>query len=144
MHIERVTPQLSVSSQVLTTDIAAIHEQGFKSIICNRPDGESADQPGFADIEKEAGKYGIACKYQPVNSATLTRDDAARFADSLAILPGPTLAYCRTGTRCITLWAMANLPSLGDACVLTTAQRAGYDLSELVGRLKHSDIAPEK
>jgi sulfide:quinone oxidoreductase len=40
-----ITPSLSVSEQVLPQDIAALAAAGFKSVICNRPDGEGADQP---------------------------------------------------------------------------------------------------
>ena len=32
----------------------AVADAGFKAIICNRPDGEGPDQPGFQEIENAA------------------------------------------------------------------------------------------
>lgn len=52
MTFKRVTPELSVSAQITLNDLQHIKEQGFKSIVCNRPDGEGADQISFAAIEK--------------------------------------------------------------------------------------------
>lgn len=132
MSINFVTPSLSVSTQLLPADIPDIHAQGFRSILCNRPDNEGPDQPAFTDIERLAAKYGVVCQYQPVVSGKVSRDDADTFANVIQSLPSPTLAYCRTGTRCITLWAMANVASLGADTVRNLAQRAGYDVSEVV------------
>ena len=56
MTAKPITPTLSVSEQVLSQDVAALATAGFKSIICNRPDGEGADQPSFAEIEAAALK----------------------------------------------------------------------------------------
>jgi sulfide:quinone oxidoreductase len=54
-----ITPSLSVSEQVLPQDIAALATAGFKSVICNRPDGEGADQPSFSEIEAAATAAGL-------------------------------------------------------------------------------------
>jgi uncharacterized protein (TIGR01244 family) len=37
----------------------------------------------------------------------MTAADVVRFAELLRTLPGPVLAYCRTGTRCTNLFAAA-------------------------------------
>ena len=37
----------------------------------------------------------------------MTIADVQRFAELLRTLPGPVLAYCRTGTRCTNLFAAA-------------------------------------
>ncbi|MBW8368402.1 MAG: TIGR01244 family phosphatase, partial [Arenimonas sp.] len=52
MDIRILTDELSVSPQVLPPDLEAIRNAGFKAIVCNRPDGESADQPNFGEIER--------------------------------------------------------------------------------------------
>ncbi|MEW9799243.1 TIGR01244 family sulfur transferase [Alteromonas sp. CYL-A6] len=129
MDIRNVTPQLSVAPQILPQDVHAVHAMGFKSIVCNRPDGEGNDQPTFTEIQQEAEKLGMTCVYQPVTSGKVTLDDADTFVQSVQTLPGPTLAYCRTGTRSITLWAMSASKSLGPDEVLKLSQRAGYDLA---------------
>jgi sulfide:quinone oxidoreductase len=40
MDIKELTANLSVSPQILGTEIESIAKAGFKTIICNRPDGE--------------------------------------------------------------------------------------------------------
>jgi sulfide:quinone oxidoreductase len=39
---------------------------GFRSIICNRPDGEGNDQPTFSEIEEAARAAGLEAYYMPV------------------------------------------------------------------------------
>ena len=34
-------------------------------------------------------------------------DNVAEFKAAMADLPGPVLAYCRSGTRCRNLWMLA-------------------------------------
>lgn len=129
MQYANVTHQLSVSPQVLVEDIEAIQAAGFKSIICNRPDGEGEDQPNFAEIEAKALSLGLSCLYQPVVSGKITPHDAITFEASLQKLEAPVLAYCRTGTRCITLWAMSASKNLSYEAILGISQKAGYDVS---------------
>ncbi|MEC8418951.1 MAG: TIGR01244 family sulfur transferase [Pseudomonadota bacterium] len=130
MQYANVTQQLSVSPQVLVEELEAIQAAGFKSIICNRPDGEGVDQPNFAEIEAKALSLGLSCIYQPVVSGKITPQDAITFEANLQKLEAPVLAYCRTGTRCITLWAMTATKTLSYEAILSISQKAGYDLSE--------------
>ena len=46
MDIKTIAPDLSVSSQITAQDVGIAASQGFRSVIINRPNGESADQPG--------------------------------------------------------------------------------------------------
>ena len=54
MEIKRITDKVSVAPQITVADMADIKKAGFRAIICNRPDGEGADQPSYAEIEKAA------------------------------------------------------------------------------------------
>ena len=77
---------------------------GYKSVIINRPDFEGGpDQPTAADVSKAAQAAGLRIEYQPVVGSAMTIADVQRFAELLRTLPGPVLAYCRTGTRCTNL-----------------------------------------
>lgn len=51
MDIQSLTAELSVATQIVAADLRAIAEAGFRSVVCNRPDGEGADQPVFSEIE---------------------------------------------------------------------------------------------
>jgi sulfide:quinone oxidoreductase len=63
MIIKAINAGLSVSPQVLPEDISAIAAAGFRSVMCNRPDGEAADQPAFAEIEAAARAAGLEAAY---------------------------------------------------------------------------------
>jgi sulfide:quinone oxidoreductase len=107
MDIRTLTDDLSVTGQITQDQLAQIAAQGFRAIICNRPDGEEPGQPSFAQIEQAARAAGLAARYLPVTGGDLTDDKAAGFASLLNTLPGPVLAYCRSGMRSSTLWSLA-------------------------------------
>ncbi len=107
MQTKTINNKLSVSGQVLPSDLAEAAKTGFKSIICNRPDGEESGQPSFAEISAAAQKAGLEARYIPVVSGKATEAGATTFGKAMAELPGPVLAYCRTGTRSTTLFEMS-------------------------------------
>jgi sulfide:quinone oxidoreductase len=107
MDARALTADLSVSAQITPDQLDEIAAQGFRAVICNRPDGEEPGQPSFARIEAAARAAGIEARYLPVTGADLTDDKATAFAGLLNTLPGPVLAYCRSGMRSATLWSKA-------------------------------------
>lgn len=129
----QLTDALSVAPQIEAADMAAAMGQGFRSVINNRPDGETPDQPSSAALEAAAREAGLTYRHIPVISGQLQDAQVRAFASALDTLPGPVLAFCRTGTRCASLWA---LQARGGAeAVLETAHAAGYDLAALRPRL---------
>ena len=136
MQTKKITTAVSVAEQISAADVGEIAAQGFRSIICNRPDGEAGDQPTFAEIEAAAKASGILATYQPVISGKVMDEDAVAFGKLVEELPKPVLAYCRTGTRCATLWSLSQASkgaSLSD--VLSATKSAGYDMSGVVRRI---------
>ncbi|MEP5757844.1 MAG: sulfur transferase domain-containing protein [Litoreibacter sp.] len=77
--------------------MAEIKKVGFRAIICNRPDGEGADQPSFEEIEKAAKKVGLVASYLPVETGMVTNDNVAEFGAVVKDLPRPLLGYCKSG-----------------------------------------------
>ena len=124
----KVTEALTVSQQIQVGDIDAIKAGGFRSILCNRPDDEEPGQPTYATIEAGAKAAGLEIQYQPVISGRLTDADVNGFKDAMREMPGPIFAYCRSGTRCIMLWALAASAEQPMAEILETARKAGYNL----------------
>ena len=59
MAITEITPSYSVSPQITPGEVAGIQALGFRSILCNRPDGESADQTPVAEVRAEAERRGL-------------------------------------------------------------------------------------
>ncbi len=139
MDIRKIAPDLSVSPQVLTQDVGLAAAQGFRSIIINRPDNEgSDDQPAAAEITAAATRHGLAVRYLPVVSGKITDGDVDDFASAMRELPAPALAFCRSGTRSTTLWALSQRGHLSTEAILATAAEAGFDLSGLRERLEQA------
>lgn len=135
MTIARLTPQLSVSPQILPGDLGAIAAQGFKTLICDRPDGEGADQPSHRELATAAAPLGMTLHYLPVVAGKVDDASATRFGELLAASAGPVLAYCGSGMRATTLWALASAATMPSATLIGAARQAGYDLSALAQRL---------
>ncbi|WP_339336335.1 TIGR01244 family sulfur transferase, partial [uncultured Maricaulis sp.] len=126
MEIRTIAPDLSVSPQLQPEDVATAAAQGFKSLILNRPDGESGDQPSREAIEDAAGQHGLKLRYVPVIAGDLKDADVTAFSAAMRELPTPALAFCRTGTRSATLWALSQAGHLSTEAILDTTQKAGY------------------
>jgi len=116
--------------------------QGFRALICNRPDGEAADQPNFSEIEAAAKKAGLEIRNLPVVSGKVSDQDAADFGAAMQELPRPILAYCRTGTRSATLWSLSQANRMSVADILAATKAAGYDMGGVVRRIANGGKAP--
>lgn len=131
-RIAQLEPDIFVAWQLVESDFADLASRGFRSIVNNRPDGEVPDQLPNAHAEAAARLHGLRFRFQPVNSMTVTDDGVVdTFARLMAELPRPILFYCRTGTRCATVWTQASVCRLGVDKVLEIAAKAGYDLETL-------------
>ncbi len=142
MDIKTISKRLSVTPQITAADVPAIAEAGFRAIICNRPDGEGADQPTFEEIETAAKTAGLETLYLPIVSGKVGDDDAEKFGDALDTLPGPVLAYCRTGTRSATLWSLSQASKMSTSDILSTTKAAGYDMGGVVRRIVNGGKTP--
>lgn len=107
MTFTQITPDYAAAPQITVADVAAIRDKGFRSIMCNRPDGESPDQTDVETIRAEAERLGLKFSFVPVVSGAIQPQDVSDFAAALDALPTPVLAYCRSGTRCQNLWMLA-------------------------------------
>ena len=143
MNAKKIDAGLSVSAQISPEDLAAIAAAGFRSVICNRPDGEGPDQPVFAEIEAAAKAAGMQAAYQPVITGKVGDVDAAAFGTLVAGLPKPVLAYCRSGTRSATLWALAEAAQgLPLPEILAATKAAGYDMAGVARRIANGGLTP--
>lgn len=131
MDIRMVSPGFAVAPQVQADDMAALAEDGFVAVICNRPEAEETGQPGMADLRAAAEAAGLAFHHIPVAGGAFPKGAIAAFRAVRQGTKGPVLAYCRTGTRSITLETLANPQGLDPEERLKQAANAGYDLSGL-------------
>lgn len=135
MTIARLNDRLSVSPQLQLGDLPAVAARGFKTLICNRPDGEGADQPTHQEMSAAAAALGLRLHYLPVVSGTVDDASARAFGALLSKEAAPVLAYCRTGMRSVTLWALSSSGTESTDALMAAGEKAGYDLSALAPRL---------
>ena len=135
MDPRTLSPQFAVLPQITPQDIPALKAQGYRAIIANRPDGEGADQPTFAEIETAAHAAGMQARYIPISGGMVGDDDVEAFRSALRAMPGPVLAYCRSGTRSIVTWALGQAQGGGRdrAELVALGAAAGYDLDGVLG-----------
>jgi sulfide:quinone oxidoreductase len=128
MDIRKLDDAISVAPQLMPDELSEVARLGFRTVINNRPDGESFDQPPATAVAAAAAAAGLVYHYQPVNSGGLTIDDVLQFRELLATAEGPVLAFCRSGTRCTNLWALAQAGNCKPDEVIAAAASAGYDV----------------
>jgi sulfide:quinone oxidoreductase len=142
VEIKNLTPRFSVSEQITVADMPLLMQAGFKSIICNRPDGESSDQTNFKEIEQAAALQGLSVRYLPVEPGKVTDEQGQTFAELIDQMPKPILAYCRTGMRSASLWALANAGTVPLSSIIELTGSAGYDIKALTRRIINGGRTP--
>lgn len=125
-----VTPELSVAPQLSLDDLHAAKAEGFRTILCNRPDHEEAGQPTIDALKAGAESLGLAFLALPFSgppSVEVIGQQGTLIEQSAK----PVLAYCRSGTRSITAWALSQRGQGKGPEIIAAAADAGYDLSGL-------------
>jgi len=137
MDIRPVTPRYAVSPQIAPEDVAAIKEAGFTRIICNRPDAENPPEYQAAAIGAAAEAAGLEFIALPLTYPTMTPERIAEHMAAIESASGPVFAYCASGTRCTTVWALGRATEGAPADeLIEAAAKAGYDLNQLRPRLE--------
>ncbi|MBV8037682.1 bifunctional protein tyrosine phosphatase family protein/NAD(P)/FAD-dependent oxidoreductase [Roseateles sp.] len=142
MEFKTLTPELAVAAQVHAQDLHEIARAGFRTLICNRPDGEGNDQPVFAELVAAARGLGLTLHYLPAESGKVSDEQGRQFGALMAGSPKPVLAFCRTGTRSTTMWALSQSGTLPLPQILERAARAGFDLKGVLRRLANGGKTP--
>jgi sulfide:quinone oxidoreductase len=132
-ELKKLTDDIYVSAQITETDFAELSKLGVTSIICNRPDGEDLGQPSFEQIKQWAARNGMTAEHNSLVSGQLSPEHIELQGAFFNNTDGKKLAYCRSGMRSTTLWALSQKGRLTGAEILETAANAGYDLSPMAG-----------
>ncbi|WBU57687.1 TIGR01244 family sulfur transferase [Paracoccus sediminicola] len=135
MDIRKINDRISVSPQIDPADLAELAKAGYRSVICNRPDGEEAGQPGQDQIAEAAKAAGLEFRALPVVPGQLDAGLVSRFGEALDEMPQPILAYCRSGTRSATVWALSQSGKQPRQDILRMGRDAGYDLGGIAEAL---------
>ena len=129
--LRRIDERLSVAGQILPEQMEALKAEGVTMIVNNRPDGEEPGQPPAADVESAARAAGLDYRHIPI-AGGFSFDQVVAMGEALEAAPGPVLAFCKSGTRSIFLWALARAEA-GDPAeeLMRKAVQAGYDLTPI-------------
>lgn len=136
MDIRVLSPAYAVSPQIAPEDVSTIAAAGYKTILCNRPDGEVPPSHQAGAIKAATEAAGLRFVDNPFSHGQLTQAlldaQAATMADE-----GPVLAYCASGNRCTILWLIVAAQAGEDLGPLIEAgEAAGYPLAHMRPQLE--------
>lgn len=112
MLSKTLTPLVSVSGQMSYEKFSELMQQGFKSVIVNRPDDEDGNLLKVSNLRDIAENQHVSVIYQPVTSGKISQTDIVEFAKYYNELPKPILMVCRSGTRSSALFNQAKSQGL--------------------------------
>lgn len=135
MPMIALSDSLTVSGQLGVDDIDTLAQRGVRTVICNRPDGETPDQPRAAALAQQAAAHGMQWLHIPVTPQQIGDGDISAFRAALSERPGPVHAFCGSGMRSTMLWAMSQAAEQSPEVLIARAADAGYDISALAPRL---------
>lgn len=133
MTYTRLSPQISVASQLSLADIEQAVREGVTVLMSHRPDGEEPNQPTHAELAGVAESAGARFVAAPVSGLPSSEAINATAAVMASLQPNDhAVFFCRSGMRSAATWAMAERLRGADADSLRAAAlAAGYDLSRL-------------
>lgn len=100
VRTNQLCPEFTVCGQISVADVALLAQQGYRSIINNRPDGEGGpSQPTSAQVEAAAKAAGMAYVHFPVASLMISPQQVSQYHALCADLPHPIVAFCAAGGR---------------------------------------------
>lgn len=103
MNIRKIDDRFAIAGQVQTDEVKKLAEDGFRAIICARPDNEDPDQPSFEAIATIAQRFGMKAFHIPV-TGLLSEGQIIQMEQALANTDGPIIGYCRSGGRAGSLY----------------------------------------
>ncbi len=107
-----LTSTVSVTGQMTTSKFQQLIQQGFKSVIVNRPDQETGNSVTVSQLRSIAEKSQVSVIYQPVVGGQLSQANIEEFARYYNELPKPILMICRSGVRSSALFHQAKSQGL--------------------------------
>ncbi len=131
MKIRPLTKDFAVSPQVHVGDVQKAAQAGYRVLVNNRPDGEMWGQPKGDAIAQAAQEHGLQYHALPISLRGLNPDQIGDLQNIIKDADGPVLAFCNTGTRSSTLWALAQAGIMDADEIIAAARAHGYNLAHL-------------
>jgi sulfide:quinone oxidoreductase len=136
MTYKSLTSDIDVTTQVTPDAIAAAKAAGYRTIINNRPDREEPGQPTSAELEAKAKAAGLDYHHIPVVPGQFGDAQIDAFCEAMGSCDKPALAFCKSGMRATSLWALSQAGKRSTSEILRQAAACGYDLAPLAPRIE--------
>lgn len=137
MNTYKLSSDFSIAPQLTVVDVKQLAELGVRTLICNRPDGETPDQPTHVTIRQAAEAEGMTFHYLPTQASAIADETVDSFVEILKEAPRPVVAYCRTGTRAAMLWALSEAGKQSLSAILARTKSAQVDVSSIMRRISN-------
>jgi uncharacterized protein (TIGR01244 family) len=135
MSFRTLTPTYTTSPQITPADVPAIAAAGYRTVICNRPDGENPPELAAARLRAAVEAAGLAFVENPVIGGALTEANVAAQRAAIDAATGPVFAYCASGNRSSIVWALATAAERPADETVAAAARWGYNLEPYRDRI---------
>ncbi|MEI4486300.1 TIGR01244 family sulfur transferase [Frigidibacter sp. MR17.14] len=135
MDIRPVIDGFAAAPQLTLDEVADAAAQGYRTLICNRPDGEEPGQPSADEMRAMAEANGMTFHYLPVFPGSFPPALVTEMRDVMDGAEAPVLAYCRSGTRSTFLWGLSQAGLRPAPEILAAGASAGYDLRPIAPAL---------
>ena len=126
-----ITPNYSVSGQLLPEDMAALTAAGVTTLINIRPDHEVPPELSSATIRAAAEAAGLTFVDNPVVAQALGADVGRSQRQALDAASGAVHAYCASGMRSAVAWALGEAGRMETDDILAATEKAGFPLGGL-------------
>jgi sulfide:quinone oxidoreductase len=135
MERKIINDSFSLSGVVSLADLVTLKKQGIDVIINSRIDGESSEQISSHDYQTTAESLGMRYVFIPVKSLEYPSTAIDRF---YTVISNPALkvhGFCRSGTRIVHLWALAQAGKRQTKDIVADSAKIGFDLTPIMAQL---------
>ena len=108
IRVLELEPEVYASGQLFEDDLRLVAKQGVRTIVNTRPDNETPGQPSSSDLASVAGELGMSVVHFPVDSSSMTREQAEAFAEMCTELERPLIVFGRSGASSTKIWETAD------------------------------------
>ncbi len=137
MNKIQISEDFSISGQVSLDEIKTLANEGVKTLICNRPDGEEANQITCTEIIAAAKENGINFIHIPVAGKNIPTEPLNEFNQVIDSCDHKIHAYCKTGMRAAIFWALSYARTHSASDVLVKMQTAGINLEPVTEQIEN-------
>ncbi|MEP7703800.1 TIGR01244 family sulfur transferase [Paraglaciecola sp. 25GB23A] len=135
MERKIINDSFSLSGVVSLADLVTLKKQGIDVIINSRIDGESSEQISSHDYQQTAESLGMRYVFIPVKSLEYPSTAINRFDTAISNPALKVHGFCRSGTRIVHLWALAQAGKRQIKDIVADSAKIGFDLTPIMAQL---------